>query len=45
MIKVSLKDGLVKEFEAGVSAAEVAKSLGGTIKIVDFVRFQLGEEE
>ena len=28
MIKVSLKDGLVKEFEAGVSAAEVAKSLG-----------------
>ena len=28
MIKVTLKDGLVKEFEAGVSAAEVAKSLG-----------------
>ncbi len=28
MIKVSLKDGLVKEFEAGTSAAEVAKSLG-----------------
>ena len=28
MIKVSLKDGLVKEFEAGISAAEVAKSLG-----------------
>ena len=24
---------------------EIAKSLGGTIKIVDFVRFQLGEEE
>jgi len=28
MIKVTLKDGVVKEFEAGVSAAEVAKSLG-----------------
>ncbi len=28
MIKVTLKDGLVKEFEAGTSAAQVAKSLG-----------------
>lgn len=28
MIQVTLKDGVVKEFEAGVSAAEVAKSLG-----------------
>lgn len=28
MIKVELKDGIVKEFENGVSAADVAKSLG-----------------
>ena len=29
MIKVELKDGVVKEFDDGVSVAEVAKSLGG----------------
>lgn len=28
MIKVTLRDGIVKEFEAGISVAEVAKSLG-----------------
>ena len=28
MIKVSLKDGVVKEFDAGVTAADVAKNLG-----------------
>ena len=28
MIKVSLKDGVVKEFDAGITAAEVAKNLG-----------------
>ena len=28
MIKVSLKDGVIKEFDAGVTAADVAKSLG-----------------
>ena len=28
MINVSLKDGVVKEFDAGITAAEVAKSLG-----------------
>ena len=29
MIKVELKDGVVKEFDDGVSVADVAKSLGG----------------
>ena len=29
MIKVELKDGIVKEFDDGVSVADVAKSLGG----------------
>lgn len=28
MIKVTLRDGIVKEFEAGISVAEVARSLG-----------------
>ena len=28
MLKISLKDGVVKEFESGVSALDVAKSLG-----------------
>ena len=28
MIKVSLKDGVIKEFDAGITAAEVAKNLG-----------------
>lgn len=28
MIKVTLKDGVVKEFDSGITAAEVAKSLG-----------------
>lgn len=28
MIKVTLKDGSVKEFESGITAMEVAKSLG-----------------
>ena len=28
MIQVTLKDGIVKEYEAGVSAADVAKDLG-----------------
>lgn len=28
MIKVTLKDGVVKEYESGTTVAEVAKSLG-----------------
>ena len=28
MIKVELKGGVVNEYEAGISAAEIAKSLG-----------------
>ena len=28
MIKISLKDGVIKEFDAGITAAEVAKNLG-----------------
>ena len=28
MIKISLKDGVVKEFDSGVTAMEVAKNLG-----------------
>ena len=28
MIKVSLKDGVIKEFDAGVTAADVAEALG-----------------
>ena len=28
MIKVTLKDDVVKEFESGISAADAAKSLG-----------------
>ena len=39
MIKVTLKDGVIREFEAGTPAAEVAKSLGiGLYKAATSVR-------